>query len=217
MFAGEFENSKVVFKKRKIYSQINDGTVVFVDQNNTSFGNLSYLSVGKPIVFGTVKSFVYKGVNLIFFACLKNKQIDPTAFSLCLDRVEASEIYLPEKYLSEELKLLVEQHGRCTKYICFEGSYEYSNPYDQHLGRRPKTITRYKKHDDVSTDDEYENEDSGSEQNKRKNRNVRRYENEDSGSQQNKRKNRTVRRYENEDSGSQQNKRKNRPSTHEGA
>ena len=49
-----------------------------------------------------------------------------------------------------------------------------------------------------------------SQQNKRKNRNVRRYENEDSGSQQNKRKNRTVRRYENEDSGSQQNKRKNR-------
>lgn len=210
MFAGEFENSKVIFKKRKIYSQINDGTVVFVDQNNTSFGNLSYLSVGKPIVFGTVKSFVYKGVNLIFFACLKNKQIDPTAFSLCLDRVEASEIYLPEKYLSEELKLLVEQHGRCTKYICFEGSYEYSNPYDQHLGRRPKTIPSYKKHDDDSTDDEYENEDSGSQQNKRKNRNVRRYENEDSGSQQNKRKNRTVRRYENEDSGSQQNKRKNR-------
>jgi hypothetical protein len=144
MFTGEFENSKVIFKKRKIYSQINDGTVVFVDQNNTSFGNLSYLSVGKPIVFGTVKSFVYKGVNLIFFACLKNKQIDPVAFSLCLDRVEASEIYLPEKYLSEELKLLVDQHGRCTKYICFEGSYEYSNPYDQHLGRRPKTVTSYK-------------------------------------------------------------------------
>lgn len=210
MFAGEFESSKVIFKKRKIYSQINDGTVVFVDQNNTSFGNLSYLSVGKPIVFGTVKSFMYKGVKLIFFACLKNKQIDPAAFSLCLDRVEASEIYLPEKYLSEELKLLVEQHGCCTKYICFEGSYEYSNPYDQHLGRRPKTVTSYKKRDDDSTDDEYEGEGSGKPEQKRTNRSVRKYENEDSGSKQKKRTNRTVRRYEVEDSGAKQRKRENR-------
>lgn len=197
IFSGEFENSKVIFKKRKIYSQVNDGTIVFVDQHNKSFGNLSYLVVGKPIVFGTIKTFVYKGVSLIFFSCLKDGKIDPSAFSLCLDRVEAKEIFLPEKYLTEELKLLVEQHGRCTKYLCYEGSYEYSNPYDQHLGRKPKTVTSYKKKDtEESTDDEYEGEGSGRPQPKRTNRSVRKYENEGSGCKQQKRTNRTVRRYE---------------------
>nr|QJI53473.1 MAG: hypothetical protein [Riboviria sp.] len=211
IFAGEFENSKVIFKKRKIYSQINDGTIVFVDQNNKSFGNLSYLSVGKPIVFGTIKTFVYKGVSLIFFACLKDGRIDPSAFSLCLDRVEVKEIFLPEKYLSEELKLLVEQHGRCTKYLCYEGSYEYSNPYDQHLGRHPKTVSTYrKKYSDETSDDEYEGEGSGKPEPKRTNRLVRKYENEGSGSQQKKRTNRLIRRYEVEDSGSKQRKRENR-------
>lgn len=206
MFDGEFESSKVVFKKRKIYSQLNNHTVVFVDQHNKSFGNLSFLSVGKPITFGTTKMFVYKGVPLIFFACLKDGKIDPAAFALCLDRVEASDIYLPEKYLSEELKLLLEQHGHYTKYLCYEGSYEYSNPYDQHLGRRPKTVTSYTKHDD-STDDEYEHEGSGRPQEKRSNRTVRKYENEGSGRPQEKRKNRTVRRYEVEGSGAKQRKR----------
>nr|QJI53472.1 MAG: hypothetical protein [Riboviria sp.] len=211
IFNGEFENSKVIFKKRKIYSQINDGTVVFVDQNNKSFGNLSYLSVGKPIVFGTIKTFVYKGVSLIFFSCLKDGKIDPAAFSLCLDRVETNEIFLPEKYLSEELKLLVEQHGRCIKYLCYEGSYEYSNPYDQHLGRRPKTVSVYrKKESDETSDDEYEGEGSGKPEHKRTNRSVRKYENEDSGSKQKKRTNRSVRRYEVEDSGAKQRKRENR-------
>nr|ULF99739.1 MAG: putative polyprotein [Picornavirales sp.] len=230
LFNGEFENSKVIYKKRKIYSQVNNGTVVFVDQYNESFGNLSYLSVGKPIVFGTIKTFNYKGVSLIFFACLKDRQIDPAAFSLCLDRVQVSEIYLPEKYLSEELKLLVEQHGRCTKYLCYEGGFEYSNPYDQHLGRKPKTVMTYKKRDDDSTDDEYEGERSGkpeqkrtnqpvrksenvefeNEQQRRTNRTARRYEVEDSGIKQRKRTNRTVRSYELEDSGTKQRKRTNR-------
>lgn len=210
LFEGEFGESKVIYKKRRIYSQVNDGTVVFVNQNNESFGNLNYLSVGKPIVFGTIRTFVYKGVSLIFFACLKDKRIDPAAFALCLDRVQISEIFLPEKYLSEELKLLVEQHGRYTKYLCYEGSYEYSNPYDQHLGRKPKTVTTYKQHEDETTDDEYEGEGSGKPEQKRTTRTVRKYENEDSGAKQKKRTNRTVRRYEVEDSGAKQKKRENK-------
>lgn len=206
IFDGEFEASKVIFKKRKIYSQLNNNTVVFVDQNNKSFGNLSFLSVGKPIALGNIKSFTYKGVPLIFFSCIKDGKIEPSAFSLCLDRVTTPDVYIPEKYLSEELKLLLEQHGHYTKYLCYEGSYEYSNPYDQHLGRRPKTVMAYKNNDDTS-DDEYEGEGSGKQEEKRKNRTVRKYENEGSGKPQEKRKNRTVRRYEVEDSGAKQKKR----------